>query len=47
MDGDEPMCSKGIGRLLGISRDRVRNHERDGRRGLRKLSDNVEAEFVS
>ena len=38
---------QGIGRVLGISRDRVRNLERDGLRGLRRLSDNVEAYFVS
>jgi len=47
MDGDEPMSLTGIGRVLGISRDRVRNFERDGLRGLRRLSDNVEAYFVS
>jgi RNA polymerase nonessential primary-like sigma factor len=47
MDGDEPMSLTGIGRVLGISRDRVRNLERDGLRGLRRLSDNVEAYFVS
>jgi len=29
MDGDEPMSLTGIGRVLGISRDRVRNLERD------------------
>ena len=33
MDGDEPMSLTGIGRVLGISRDRVRNLERDGLRG--------------
>ena len=47
MDGDDPMSLTGIGRVLGISRDRVRNLERDGLRGLRRLSDNVEAYFVS
>ena len=47
MDGDEPMSHKGIGIVLGISRDRVRNLERDGLRGLRRLSDNVKAYFVS
>ena len=47
MDGDEPMSLTGIGRVLGISRDRVRNLERDGLRGLRRLSDNVKAYFVS
>jgi len=39
MDGDEPMSLTGIGRVLGISRDRVRNLERDGLRGLRRLSE--------
>jgi len=47
MDGDEPMSLTGIGRVLGFSRDRVRNLERDGLRGLRRLSDNVEAYFIS
>jgi len=47
MDGDEPMSLTGLGRVLGISRDRVRNLERDGLRGLRRLSENVEAYFVS
>ena len=47
MDGDEPMSLTGIGRVLGISRDRVRNLERDGLRGLRRLSESVEAYFVS
>ena len=36
MAGDEPMTLTGIGRVLGISRDRVRNLERDGLKGLRK-----------
>ena len=40
--GDEPMSLTGIGRILGISRDRVRNLERDGLNGLRRLSDAVE-----
>jgi len=43
MDGDDPMSLTGIGRVLGISRDRVRNLERDGLRGLRRESDSVEA----
>ncbi|WP_320663661.1 RpoD/SigA family RNA polymerase sigma factor [Prochlorococcus sp. MIT 1223] len=43
MNGDDPMTLTGIGRILGISRDRVRNLERDGLRGLRKGSDRVEA----
>ena len=40
---DEPMSLTGIGRILGMSRDRVRNLERDGLAGLRRLSENVEA----
>jgi len=47
MDGDDPMSLTGIGRVLGISRDRVRNLERDGLRGLRKAGDSVEAYMVS
>ena len=47
MDGDDPMSLTGIGRVLGISRDRVRNLERDGLRGLRKVGENVEAYMVS
>tara|TARA_Y100001968_G_scaffold300189_1_gene311400 strand:- start:583 stop:1542 length:960 start_codon:yes stop_codon:yes gene_type:complete len=43
MDGDDPMSLTGIGRILGISRDRVRNLERDGLRGLRRIGDTVEA----
>jgi len=42
MEGDDPMTLTGIGRILGISRDRVRNIERDGLRGLRRLSHSVE-----
>ena len=47
IDGEEPMSLTGIGRILGISRDRVRNLERDGLAGLRRLSDAVEAYVVS
>jgi len=47
MDGDDPMSLTGIGRVLGISRDRVRNLERDGLRGLRKAGESVEAYMVS
>ena len=47
MDGDDPMSLTGIGRVLGISRDRVRNLERDGLRGLRKTGDSVEAYMAS
>jgi RNA polymerase nonessential primary-like sigma factor len=42
IDVEEPMSLTGIGRVLGMSRDRVRNLERDGLRGLRRLSDAVE-----
>ena len=45
MDGNEPMSLVEIGRLLEISRDRVRNLERDGLRGLRRLGDNVSENF--
>tara|TARA_Y100001968_G_scaffold314434_1_gene339778 strand:- start:19022 stop:20023 length:1002 start_codon:yes stop_codon:yes gene_type:complete len=47
MNGDDPMTLTGIGRVLGISRDRVRNLERDGLRGLRKSSDSVEAYMLA
>ena len=47
MDGDDPMSLTGIGRVLGISRDRVRNLERDGLRGLRKTGDSVQAYMAS
>ena len=47
MDGDDPMSLTGIGRVLGISRDRVRNLERDGLRGLRKTGESVEAYIAS
>jgi len=47
MDGDDPMSLTGIGRVLGISRDRVRNLERDGLRGLRKVGQSVEAYMAS
>ena len=43
MDGEDPMSLTGIGRILGMSRDRVRNLERDGLTGLRRVSDQVEA----
>jgi RNA polymerase nonessential primary-like sigma factor len=43
IEGEEPMSLTGIGRILGISRDRVRNLERDGLAGLRRLSEAVEA----
>ena len=47
IDGDDPMSLTGIGRVLGISRDRVRNLERDGLRGLRKSGESVEAYMAS
>ncbi len=43
MDGEEPNTLTGIGRVLGISRDRVRNLERDALRGLRRHGNVVEA----
>ncbi len=42
LTGDDPMTLTGIGRVLGMSRDRVRNLERDGLKGLRKRSDAIE-----
>ena len=39
---DEPMSLTGIGRILGMSRDRVRNLERDGLASLRRFSESVE-----
>ena len=47
INGEAPMTLTGIGRVLGISRDRVRNLERDGLRGLRRLSESVEAYMAS
>tara|TARA_B100000579_G_scaffold351195_1_gene305190 strand:- start:949 stop:1956 length:1008 start_codon:yes stop_codon:yes gene_type:complete len=47
IDGDDPMSLTGIGRVLGISRDRVRNLERDGLRGLRKVGETVQAYMAS
>jgi len=43
MEGEEPMSLTGIGRVLGISRDRVRNLERDALAGLRRRSSAIEA----
>ena len=42
MDGDDPMSLTGIGRVLGISRDRVRNLQRDALKGLRRHGEVVE-----
>ena len=42
-DPDERLSLTGIGRVLGISRDRVRDLERDGLAGLRRLSQKVQA----
>ena len=43
IEGDEPMTLTGIGRILGISRDRVRNLQRDGLKGLRQYSEYIQA----
>jgi len=43
MTGEDPMSLTGIGRVLGISRDRVRNLERDGLAGLRRSGESVVA----
>ncbi len=43
IDGDDPMTLTGIGRILGISRDRVRNLERDALKGLRYQGEVVQA----
>ena len=40
MDGEDP---RSLTAMLGMSRDRVRNLERDGLAGLRRVSDQVEA----
>ncbi len=47
LNGEEPMTLTGIGRILGISRDRVRNLERDGLKGLRAHGNAVEAYIAS
>ncbi|WP_269623540.1 RpoD/SigA family RNA polymerase sigma factor [Prochlorococcus marinus] len=47
INGEAPMTLTGIGRILGISRDRVRNLERDGLKGLRKYGNEVEAYVAS
>ena len=47
MDGDGPQTLTGIGRVLGISRDRVRNLERDGLKGLRREGELVQAYIAS
>ncbi|TVS04731.1 MAG: RNA polymerase sigma factor, RpoD/SigA family [Cyanobium sp. PLM2.Bin73] len=46
-EGTEPMSLTGIGRVIGISRDRVRNLERDALARLRQLGDAVEAYVAS
>ena len=43
IEGNEPMTLTGIGRILGISRDRVRNLQRDGLKGLRQYSEYIHA----
>jgi RNA polymerase nonessential primary-like sigma factor len=47
MDGEEPMSLTGIGRVLGISRDRVRNLEREALAGLRRRSSAIEDYMAS
>ena len=47
LEGNEPMSLTGIGRILGISRDRVRNLERDGLAGLRRVSFAIEDYIAS
>jgi RNA polymerase nonessential primary-like sigma factor len=47
MEGEEPMSLTGIGRVLGISRDRVRNLERDALAGLRRSRSAIEAYMAS
>ena len=47
MDGDEPMTLTGIGRVLGISRDRVRKLEKDGLKAMRQSSNSVEDYIAS
>jgi len=42
-EDEEPMSLTGIGRVLGISRDRVRNLERDALASLRRHRESVEA----
>ncbi len=46
MEGSGPMTLTGIGRILGISRDRVRKLERDGLSGLRRNSQSV-ADYIA
>ncbi|BBL86214.1 type II alternative RNA polymerase sigma factor, sigma-70 family protein (chromatophore) [Paulinella micropora] len=41
VDTTEPLSLTGIGRVLGISRDRVRNLERDGLNVLRRLNKRI------
>ena len=43
ISGEDPMTLTGIGRVLGISRDRVRNLQRDGLKGLRREGAAIEA----
>jgi RNA polymerase nonessential primary-like sigma factor len=47
IEDGEPMSLTGIGRQLGISRDRVRNLERDGLANLRRRREVVQAYVVS
>ncbi len=43
LDGNDPMTLTGIGRVIGISRDRVRNLERDGLAGLRRAGQSIDS----
>ncbi len=43
IDGQDPMNLTRIGKAIGISRDRVRNLERDGLSGLRRLGKSIDA----
>jgi RNA polymerase nonessential primary-like sigma factor len=47
IEDGEPMSLTAIGRQLGISRDRVRNLERDGLANLRRRREAVEAYVVN
>ncbi len=47
LDNQEPMTLTGIGRILGISRDRVRKLDKDGLSALREHSNSLDGYFVS
>ncbi len=46
IDGGDPVSLTSVGRILGISRDRARNLERDALRGLKRMGCMVEAYVV-